>query len=106
MLGWSENDTILHGQTDSQLEITTQLDSKAGHWLSFSYIFWFVEFKTALIDAILIFLRWNSLPLHVYLLHPYESDCGIDYTEELSKMAGIQLEAYNRVYPLKGYELL
>ena len=56
VLGWSLNGCILPSQESNQLGISTWLAGDICHW--FGYILWYVEFKTASIDAIwpLIFL--------------------------------------------------
>ena len=73
VLGWSVHGSNLPGQADSRQGITTGLAGETGHW--HSYILWYVEPKTAWIDAIwpykFFWIRWSHhfvAPHHLLLV--------------------------------------
>ena len=79
VLGWSVSGSNLSNQADSQQGITTGLAGENGHRCS--YILWYVEPKTAWIDAIWPYkFSWIGRSHHfVTTHHPYKTACGINY---------------------------
>ena len=81
MLRWSVSGPNLPGQANSQQGITTRLAGETGHRCS--CILWYVELKTAWIEAIWWYNFFESEgPTTLWLPttpHPYRTACGIDY---------------------------
>ena len=101
VLGWSVNDSNLPSQADSQQRIATRLSGETRHRCS--YILWYVELKTAWIDAIWpykIFWIWRSRNFMAPHHHPlwYRLPCEINYL----KWWSFQLAIHSRVHPLNG----